>query len=286
MKKPLREFIKNYFGITTRRLTIPTSIRRRAKRIDTIVIDSTALTDGRLNFAQSYSLDISPKEVTAIAQRTLIGNTSPRSQLLRDSMGDHASLPYDPVSSHDGTLTHSSWHEGELYRTYWLGEVADIINHTDLTDNEREKLLIAARSYSARGRQVYAAGVSLTRSLPGARPKGGTLRSVGLVSFHYTLHPDTPYAIEKIKQEDIDIIYASTDSVLNTTTLAHLSCLVPATILAKNAKIVSVSTADPVIGGFTPEEKERFCRRFNPATTLFVNEPLIQFWNHFSSLRS
>ena len=269
MKKPLREFIKNYFGITTRRLTIPTSIRRRAKRIDTIVIDSTALTDGRLNFAQSYSLD-----------------TSPRSQLLRDSMGDHASLPYDPVSSHDGTLTHSSWHEGELYRTYWLGEVADIINHTDLTDNEREKLLIAARSYSARGRQVYAVGVSLTRSLPGARPKGDTLRSVGLVSFHYTLHPDTPYAIEKIKQEDIDIIYASTDSVLNTTTLAHLSCLVPATILAKNAKIVSVSTADTVIGGFTPEEKERFYRRFSPATTLFVNEPLIQFWNHFSSLRS
>lgn len=286
MRKPLREFIKNYFGITTKRLTIPASVRRRAKRIDTIVIDSTALTDGRLNFAQSYSLDTPPKEVTNIAQRALIGNTSPRSQLLREGMENQASLPYDPVSSHDGTLTHSSWHEGELYRTYWLGEVADIINHTDLTDNEREQLAITARSYIAHGRQVYAVGVSLPECLPGVQPKGPTLRSVGLVSFHRTLHPDTPYVIEKIKQEDVDIVYASTDSALNTTTLAHLSCLVPATILAKNAKAVSVSTTDPVIGGLTPKEREQFCRRFNPATTLFVSEPLIQFWNHFSSLRS
>lgn len=286
MRKPLREFIKNYFGITTKRLTIPASVRRRAKRIDTIVIDSTALTDGHLKFAQSYSLDTPPKEVTNITQRALIGNTSPRSQLLREGMESQASLPYDPVASHDGTLTHSSWHEGEFYRTYWLGEVADIINHTDLTDNEREQLTITARSYIAHGRQVYAVGVSLTECLPGAQPKGSTLRSVGLVSFNRTLHPDTPYAIEKIKQEDVDIVYASTDSALNTTTLAHLSCLVPATILAKNAKAVSVSTTDPVIGGLTPKEREQFCRRFNPATTLFVSEPLIQFWNQFSSLRS
>ena len=285
MNKSTRQFVEMHFGVTVPRLGVPRSVRRRANGIDTIIIDSSALSDGALIFAQAYGVDTDAHSIIDMAHRALVGNTADRSQLIRTGLPHFTAPPYDPVTSHEGKLTHSSWHHGESFQTYWIGEVTDIIHYADLTENEREQFAHTAHKFATQGRHVYAVGYSKTSQPPKAAPAADSLTSIGLIAFHITLHPETVLALEELRTVGIRVVYASCDSPSAATTLAHLACLVPSTILAKDASRTVASTRDNLVAGFSLADRIRFCQRFNPETTLFVTDPIAPVWHHLSALR-
>lgn len=285
MNTSTRQFVETYFGVTAPRLGVPRSIQRRAADIDTIVIDSSALTDGTLTFAQAYGVDTNPHDIVDIAHRALVGNTANRSKLIKAGMPRVATLPYDPMVSHEGRLTHSTWHHGEVYQTYWLGEVSDVIHYADVTENEREQLIHTAHKFGTQGRRVYAVGRTTTARPPTATPASHSLASVGLITFHVALHAETAFAIEQVRAAGVRIVYASSDTPGAVTMLAHLACLVPATVIAKDAEHTAASNRDTLLAGFRPADRSRFCQQFNRETTLFVTDPIAQVWHHLSALR-
>lgn len=286
MNTQARQFIASYFGISAPRIGMPPSIRRRVDAIDTIVIDSSALSDGSLHLPREYTQRRAADHPLMIARRALVGNTSARTQLLREGLGETPDLPYDPIASSDGTMTHSTWHHGESYQSYWVGDFHSVLHYSDLTENEREHLTHSARKAGAEGHRVYGVGTSTTKTRPGALPLTRTLEHVGIVTLQQTLYPEVTYTLEQLREAGIRVVYLSTDSVDTTTMLAHLSCLVSAPVIAGDADERGLSVNDQVIGGFTEANRQRFCQRFNPETTLFIGEPLPQMWRQFRTLRS
>ena len=210
-----KEFCETYLGITASPWHLPQSIRRRIQAVTHLIIDTGQLSDDSLVFDHAWSLDGELAEVKDSARRALVGTASPRMMHLRSALGDVDPQPHEPVSHDEGRLTSSVWHHGEVYQSYWLGDPERILQIADLTEAEREAILMKVRKASRDGQLVYATGRAMAAELPHtphSYRRTQKLVSIGLLYFTPQLYPDTTQAVRKLQTYGITVIYASCDA--------------------------------------------------------------------------
>lgn len=92
---------------------------------------------------------------------------------------------YDP-RTHFG---YDVWHEGKESVVYYYGQASDLLPYLDLTENERESLLLETRKETAAGNQVIVFAHRRYDHTPTTpiRPQASTLSCDGALSVRYGL---------------------------------------------------------------------------------------------------
>lgn len=279
-----REFISHYLGLSIGPLRVPRSVKNRIAQVSHVVIDTQSLTDGKLHYGHTWSLSgATPHETQQTAARALTGSTGDAVEAIVKALPTHDNPAFNPVAHTSGRRHTATWHHGKEYDTYWLSDVADIVAHASLTENERERALLEAQKATSRGMISYAVGQSRTSAIP--KQPGHAIELTGLIFFYPELYPGTAVALEKLRQADVTILYASRDNEHTVSTLAHLSCLasqhtVPCTTVPPRA------INYPLFARLSDTDKARLLRQLPDDSYLVVDQPIQEFCDVFMKLRA
>ena len=274
------EFCSAYFGILIPRLRIPRTIKQRVRDIQTIIIDTPQLTDGAMRFSHAWSLTHTADDVTHCAARALAGHTDTQAAPLRDTL-PYTSPLHRPESitktkhSYTSIYPHGTQH---IYSS--IGALESILRRCDLTENEREEIRLAARHQARRGRIIYAIGEAA--SVDTTTPR---LEFVGLVFYSLALYPGTEVAIQHLREYGYSIIYASQDEIERVGMLAHVSCLVPRSILPAYPVMHTFAMTAPVYAQLSEHDKQRLINHLPRETTIIAKHPLPKFVELISATR-
>lgn len=278
-----RAWLERYFGIKISMFRpIPKSLLQRIRSISTLVIDTDCITDGTLHFDRTVGYDDhSSQDTVDAALHALVGNTSTLATTLRQALPNH-NTPYDPVAHHDATYLSSTWHHGERYQTYWIGEPAQLLSAIDLTDNEREKLVVSTRKASLSGETVYLVGKSLSATPPSSL-RSAKIELVGALHLRPRVFSGIEAAFAQCRERGIQIVYASSDSEHLVRTLADVTCLVSRATLpyVPSTKSSSLSTTRPVYAELSAAQQKRLLDSIASDDTLVVREAFPKFWKEF-----
>lgn len=253
-------------------------LRRKAKRITTVIIDTAALTSGDLVFDRVVPISGTDNEVLSTAHDALSGRKGP----LGNALGE-AQDTAPPIAFFSGRTEASVRHYGEQFEAAWIGKPTTIAHQARLTDTEREQFLMMARKLAAHGSAVYAVARSQSHKAPTSY-SDVSVEIIGLVLFHPQLHHGTESAVAAIKDNDITVVYASGDTEHTVMNLAGAS------LVANQSTVPFVYRAGRELPGaailyasLSDSAHNKVIASFPKQSTLVVNEPLPEFWRDFTT---
>lgn len=277
-KKALQEFSQRYFGKKYTRFTKP-QLTQRAATITNIIVDSANLTSGELSFDRAITFGDTTKDPLETARVALA--THPASHL-HTAIGT-STVASSPVEAIRERVQGTIWHHGETFIGAWIGKPTSIAHHANLTDNEREQLLLRSRELAAHGSQVYAVATSAHLVAPHSY-KGARATVVGLLVFHPHIYPGTEAAVAALHAQGITITYASKDSEHVVQTLARTSLISSGTAVPFVFRPGRrVPEGEPLYASLSEKSYQSLIATFAPCTTVIVQEPLPSFWHAFST---
>lgn len=251
--------------------------RRIQPRITTLVIGSKSLVSEACG-----PLALHPFGVATMASlRTTLAHALKGSQhpLHEQILAQLPSISLEPAARYDSTIAGSAWHQGDHYMLYWYGPAEQMIQRSDLTDNEREQLLAQARSLAVAGSIVYVAGRTLlphTKHTDLTAVQPNDLQIDGIVAYNVRLWPGTRDALDFCNRQGIQVVYASAEPMLTTAAVA-----IHTGLLAKEQLPVRIlSTMRPVVAPVYASVSERVRRQivatFDTDHTLATDKPLTE----------
>lgn len=247
------------------------------RQLTTIIVDTPSLISDHYHFVGAWSNDMESGEVIAIATHALTGATSTKPCAIRACLPPPIQAGYPPIATTDHTLTWASWHHGGDYETYWFGDITTLLHYADITDTEREQLMLKARKAIAEGQLAYAVGLSLTPGLP--RTPQLVMTQVGLIFVTPSVHSGTISAIHDIKKQGIAIIYASHDDTYTVTAVAQL-----VGVAAKNETAITMTTGrvkamqHTLYASATPAAIHQLVASLPSKSSLKVTGRITDFW--------
>lgn len=257
-------------------------LRQQLHNITTFIVDSSSLIKNTYQFSGAWSLYASRDEMISAAHNALLNNDEPGLQSLKNSLPPSKSTALSPISSGNQTISWSTWHNGGDYTTFWCGDITAMLHHADLTDNEREQVMLEARKAISRGLIAYAVGSSLTSFLP-ARPEHN-IEQVGLIFVKPTVYPGVETTVRQIKAQGIDIMYVSSDDTYTTTAVAHLTGLSNKDAIAITITAGRLSAMhSQLYAKSTPELYQRLVASYPIGSLATVSAPLPEFWRNFKT---
>lgn len=273
-----KQFAEHYFGIPYS-LRTKTVLTRRASHITTFIIDTSALTNGKLLFDRTVPYGGSKHDVLATARKAV---TSHQPSALSTAIGQNSSRSL-PVSIISDRVQGTVWHHGEGYSAAWVGKPTSIAHHADLSDTEREQLLLHIREISAHGSQVYAVAMSDHHTQPHSY-NGSNATVIGLLVFHPQMYDTVETTVAAIRQKGFTIVYASKDSEQTVQTLAKASLI---EAHAANTFVYRPGRKVPpdytLYASLTDKARQSLMATYDPTTMLEVTEPITDFWPMFKS---
>ncbi|MGB4762801.1 MAG: hypothetical protein WBP12_05610 [Candidatus Saccharimonas sp.] len=250
---------------------------RRLQRpiLETIVVDTSSLVDFSLPVIETHA-STTAKSVLDAARRALIASTTYREHILKEALTPLVEQPAATYSRYG--IVGSSWHHGAHYNNYWLGPVEQIIQRSNLTENERERITTVARQLGTKGSTVYAVATSVETQQKNTDPatfQPLNLNYIGLLSHRLRPHPDLTRSLALCKRQGIDIVYATCDDELLVSTVAHMTKLIPKTALPQRYHpSLPIPPGNACYAGLSTDAHSQLLASFDPRTTLATIEPL------------
>ncbi len=278
-----RLFAEAYYGLTLPRLRIPQSVRERTRRITTLIVDTPCLTDLSLTYSHTWSLHESTSEVLTDALRALVGHTGTEAHRIRLALNQPSPLSHPVELDETNGIYTTTYHRGDMFEHVSLGDVKTLLRQCDITENERERIILTAREQAHTGHVVYA--VAHATSKLKRAPQAKSFSFAGLVSFSVKLYPNTELAIERLREMGFTLVYASSDSSEIVSTLAHASCLAPVSVLPVRSVSHHVPAGQPLYSELSEREKAHLVAHYPSDATLVVMHPLSVFIDLICALR-
>ena len=257
-------------------------LRQQLRNITTFVVDSSSLVKNTYQFHSTWSLYANKNEVVTAAHNALLTNNEPGLQSLKNSLPPSKDRAHAPINSGSQILSWSTWHNGGEYTTFWCGDITSMLHQANVTDTEREQLMLEARKAISRGLIAYAVGSSQTSFLP-ARPEH-SIEQLGLIFVKPTVYPGIETALQQIKTRGIDIIYVSSDDTYTTTAVAHLTGLADKDDIAVSLTAGRLSAMrSRLYAKSTPALYQRLIASYPIGSLATVSAPLPEFWRNFKT---
>jgi magnesium-transporting ATPase (P-type) len=201
-----RQFADTYIRSQKR---IPIALRseaaRYAKHLQTVVVDTIHLTDGEQTVVGSWVHPEMGGSPMATAHDATIASTSLLMKGLHQATAI-SSTHVQPIHTDSGEIEWSVWHQGAEYEVVAAGSVEAITHYCDLTENEYETIMLAARRLSHEGHLVYATARSVSAD---QIPRLNAMRFNGLIACSLHLLPGTLHAITGLRAWGIRLVYVT-----------------------------------------------------------------------------
>lgn len=272
----LQYFAKHYFG--TKRHIGTAAAKKRAQAIRTIIIDTHSLSNEQLSLDRAIRYGGSGHDPLTVAQRALVGQRS----ILAPALPTLTSATA-PVAILSGRVQGTVWHHGAAFTAAWVGPATSIAHHANLTDTEREQLLLQCRKLAAHGSTVYAVAYSEHAKAPTSYNKTDA-QVVGLLVLHPHVHHGTEEVIARIREAGIAIVYASKDTEHTVQSFAAASLLAPnhaAPFVYRPGRTLPVNAE--LYASLTATIRQKLITSYPSEHTLVVDEPLPEFWHTFAT---
>ena len=192
--------------------------KRYARDVKTLVVDTVHLTAGVQHHAREWTLPHETGSPIEVAHRA---TTQSRSSLMR---GLHVATAVDgnssvrPAYAESADIEWTARHRGGQFDITAVGSVEHMLHMCDITENEHERIMIAARQLAHSGDIVYAAASYVGES-PYPQPR--RMHFEGLVACALTLLPGTRAAIEYLREQEIRLVYITSLPEDTATQIAH-----------------------------------------------------------------
>ena len=218
------EFVHSYFNASLSPLGgVPSRVGHEIASLKTIVVDTAHLTHGYQTYQTAWTLqanEITPEET---AYKATIASSHLLMKGLRDALTSTYHDSTEPAASGSGVIDWSSWYHGESFEVTVAGSIEEVMSYCDLTENEREQIIIQARSMAHGNYIAYgtARGVSAD-----AKPKLGDLHFTGIVVTELHLLSGTIAALTELHHRGINVVYMTAepeDIATHIATAAHLT---------------------------------------------------------------
>lgn len=280
-RRAANQFIEMYYhGQSIPPLRRVHYVQARLQPVTTIIIDTPQLTDGTLRYSRSWSPTDSEKEVLRHASRAL-AKSSREANYLREAL--------TPISTHTPSQTTkrrdiwiASYPRGEQYEHEAVGPLESVLACCDLTENERERIVLEARRYARYGNLIYA--VASTTNLS-SKPPRGSLVFRGLVMLRLSLFPYTKQSIQHLRALGYTLVYASTDSATLVTTVAHHTALIPPSVLPQTSVNHQLSDKSTVYAALSPSDRRRLIASYENDSVLVAQQPLPELDELLTTIR-
>ena len=152
-------------------------------------------------------------ECRSVGERALMDASSHLAENLRDALSiQTAEVKHRPVAQYQSGILRTIWHHGEKFASYCLGTIDQIIEHCDLTDNERESLVQLEGRFNGEGKLTFGLAEGQTdRTITTASGYGSSLKYIGTIILEPILLPHTIGTAEELRDHDTRIVYLSRD---------------------------------------------------------------------------
>jgi magnesium-transporting ATPase (P-type) len=208
-----------------------------ATSLRTIVVDTAHLTDGGQRVTQSWVATQEPANPQKTAYLATIASTSPLMRGLHKATHEPSSIE-KPAAAGSEEVEWSAWHDGSHFHLTVVGSIERMLHLCEVTENEREQIILQARKLSRSGMIVYATarGTSDRSALP-----TDNLNFEGLVACALTLLPGTTQAMSDLRTRGINIIYITSEPEDIATGIAHIAGLTTHPKSARHADFATSS---------------------------------------------
>lgn len=277
-----REFARVYDNSTIPRLHIPRALRRRAVAISTLIINTPNLTDGSLTYSRTWSPAYSTTELFEAAHRALAPQPDAQAATYMQALSFATTHAAQSVAMHTSKETYSAtYHHGAFYEHYIFGEPLEITASCDLSENERERILLQTRKLSCGG--VIVCAVSRAESKLLEKQPGQDV-FIGLVCLAQTVYTGTVTALARLRASGYRIIYASQDRSVRVSSLAHELGLIPLTDLPLVHANTRPAGNVAVYAELRDSELRHLLAGCDDAHTIVVKHPLPEFYRLLTSI--
>lgn len=275
-----RHFVETYLRTSLSPLPIMVpSLKRKARAITTIIIDTPALTDGSYTLQRIMPLTHSTADILRAAHDALSNQDDTLAHHLSAALPPVSRSSHKPITSSLDPVHHTTWHNGATYTTYWFGDPIVLLQRSGLSDTEREHIRLMIRKLSTGGDCLYATAVSTSREW---HPHQATpVDLLGLVALRPKVYPGTLAVISAMKRQGITIIYASSQYDATVLAVARTAQLVPRTIVSARHASRTLPMHERLYSELTHAEKKHLVSQFSLPSAVAVNEPLTVFWRAY-----
>lgn len=266
------------------RLASPLRSRRRVKQrlqhITTFVVDSSSLVRDRYDFDATWSLSMHKENIVLAAHNALTATDNPELLLLKKSLPPTKITVHTAVNSGNKKISWSTWHHGGDYETFWCGDITTMLHYANLTDTDREHIMLEARKAISRGLIAYAVGSSTSATLP-TNPSH-TIEQLSLIFVKPIMYSGVETTLQQIHKQGISVVYISSDDTYTTTAIAHLTGLATTNDIAVSltpSRIARMQTK--LYASATPVLRQRLVDSYPVDSIAEVTGSLPEFWRNF-----
>lgn len=213
-----KEFARRYVARTGMFSNPTHQARALATSLRTIVVDTAHLTDGRQVVTRSWLATQEPADPLVTAHLATVASTSPLMKGLHDATTMPLMRKERPAATGSGDVEWSAWHDGSRFTLTVTGGIAHVLGRCDVTENEREQIILQARKFTHGHHIVFA---TATGTSDQATLSTETLIFEGLVVCSLSLLPGTAHAIARLRALDIRLAYITTEPEDTATAIAH-----------------------------------------------------------------
>lgn len=218
------EFVRSYFGATLGPLgTIPLGITRDIHALKTVVVDTPHLTNGYQTFESSWVLQAGEMPPEEVAYRATAASRGILASGLHEALTTRFHDLTEPAAAGSNDVEWSSWYHGASFQHTITGSVEEVAKYCDLTENEREQIVIQARSMAHGDHIVYGAAHGISSH---TAPQTGEHNFTGLVVTSLHLASGTTSGLAALRERGIRVVYMtgeSEDLATYVTNAAHLN---------------------------------------------------------------
>lgn len=194
-------------------------MRKKTKRPAAILIDRmSAFTNNQLTVSDTWQLQPSDNTFVSRLERTIIDSDDPLDAALAQYATD--TLPYHPAShslrtipfSQESGFSGNVYHHGSEYLLVVKGMPEKVMQYCDLSENERENILVKLHALNAAGAYVVAlASVAVPRLITNLQTisKSHKLTFHGFVSIAVQVPPSTRRLVNQIQKKGT-VMYVAT----------------------------------------------------------------------------
>lgn len=252
---------------------VPKEFRAQLHRLKTVVVDTPQLTNGAQTVRATWTLPGMIGDVSLIAHRATAGSSDTLLRGLHSATHSGHKLPPAPVHHSQPAIAWTAAHAGDIFELAVAGSVNDTLTYCDLTENERERIVVAARTLSRGGHVVYAIATGKEPHVEELRH--GQLSFVGLVACSLELLPGTRRAIEQLRTRGSAIVYMSALPEDTATYIAHAAGITRHPKTARHGHYAS--DAEHAIYASVTRVSARRLLAALPQPQLVARHPLAQF---------